>query len=174
MASSVPDRLTLKRNRDLEGRRDLIGRRIAATLLFALLALGAVNLFGQRPGTSTSSGTAGSVAVYAPARVRGGLIFEARFHIRATQELKDAQLVLGSGWAEGITINTIEPTPVGEASRDGKLVLDLGHVPQGQSHLLFVQMQVNPTNIGRREQDVDLYDGETPIAHLDRTITIFP
>jgi hypothetical protein len=35
-------------------------------------------------------------------------------------------LVLDSGWGEGVTINTIEPSPVGEASRDGKLVFDLG------------------------------------------------
>jgi hypothetical protein len=73
-----------------------------------------------------------------------------------------------------MTINTIEPSPVGEASRDGKLVLDLGHVPAGQKYLLFVQFQVNPTNVGRRGQDVRLYDGETLVATIHRTVTVFP
>ncbi len=174
MASSVPDNLTLKRNRDLEGRRDLIGRRIGMSVVVAFLLLGLANVFGQRPGTKAAAGPAGSIEVYAPARVRGGLYFEARFHVRATQELKDARLVLDTGWAEGMTINTIEPSPIGEASRNGRLVLDLGHVPQGQSYILYVQTQVNPTNVGRRSQDVDLYDGDLPVAHVDRTITIFP
>ena len=44
-------------------------------------------------------------------------------------ELKQATLVLSQGWLEGNTINTIEPSPVGEASRNGSLSLDLGHVP---------------------------------------------
>jgi len=82
--------------------------------------------------------------------------------------------VLHSGWAEGHTINTIEPSPIGEASRDGKLVLELGHIPAGQTHLLFMQLQVNPTNVGRRSQDVALYDGDTLLTSIDRTITIFP
>ena len=41
-------------------------------------------------------------------------------------------------------------------------MLDLGHVPAGQRHILFMQFQVNPTNVGRRPQSVRLYDGETP------------
>ena len=28
--------------------------------------------------------------------------------------------------------------------------------------------------IGRRSQDVALYDGETPLLDIDRTVTIFP
>jgi hypothetical protein len=33
---------------------------------------------------------------------------------------------------------------------------------------------VNPTNVGRRSGDVWLYDSDRLIAHLDRTITVFP
>jgi hypothetical protein len=33
---------------------------------------------------------------------------------------------------------------------------------------------VNPTNVGRRSQDVALYDGDTLLTSIDRTITIFP
>jgi hypothetical protein len=106
--------------------------------------------------------------------VRSGLYFEARFTIDARRDIKDGQLALDPGWAEGMTINTIEPSPVGEASRDGKVVLDLGHIRAGTSYILFLQVQVNPTNVGRRSQDVSLYDGDTLLTHIERTVTVFP
>jgi hypothetical protein len=37
-----------------------------------------------------------------------------------------------------------------------------------------MQFQVNPTNVGRRPQDVRLYDGTTLLATIHRRITIFP
>jgi hypothetical protein len=73
-----------------------------------------------------------------------------------------------------MTLNTIEPSPIGEGSRDGKLVLDLGHVPSGQRYILFMQFQVNPTNVGRRPQNVRLYDGATLLTTIHRRVTIFP
>ncbi|MBA3734075.1 MAG: hypothetical protein H0W90_02580 [Actinobacteria bacterium] len=172
--ADLPDFLTLRHNRDRVGRYDLPFRRIATALVTLFCLAGLLNVFGQRPQSSTAAVSTASIKVYAPRRVRLGLYFEARFTIDAHRDLKKATLVLDSGWAEGITINTIEPSPIGEASRDGKLVLELGHIPAGKTYLLFVQMQVNPTNIGRRSQDVALYDGDTFLTSIDRSITIFP
>jgi hypothetical protein len=73
-----------------------------------------------------------------------------------------------------MTINTLEPSPLGEASRNGDLALDLGHIPAGADHVLYMQSQVNPTNIGHRETDVTLYDGAAKLVHIDRTMTVFP
>jgi hypothetical protein len=172
--ADLPDFLTLRHNRDRVASYELPFRR-AGTALVALFCLaGLLNVFGQRPQTSAAAVSAASIKVYAPERVRLGLYFEARFTIDAHSEIKKATLVLDSGWAEGLTINTIEPSPIGEASRNGKLVLELGHIPAGQTYLLFVQLQVNPTNVGRRSQDVALYDGDTFLTSIDRTITIFP
>ena len=170
----LPDLLTLKDHRDDDSRSRPIARRVGVGLLAALCLLGLANLFGQRPGTSKASTAAASLSVYAPAHVRSGLYFEARFHVVAHRELKKATLVLDPGWAEGITINTIEPSPIGEASADGKIVLTLGHVPAGKSYILFMQLQVNPTNLGRRAQNVELDDGTTPLLRIKRTVTIFP
>ena len=97
-----------------------------------------------------------------------------RFTIRAERELEQATLVLDSGWLEGMTLNTLAPSPVGEASRDGRLAFDLGHVRAGTKHVLFLHFQVNPTNVGHRSQDVELHDGPTPLLHIDRTVTVFP
>jgi hypothetical protein len=112
--------------------------------------------------------------VYAPTRLRGGLLYMARFTIRAHDEVKDARLVLDTGWAESITINTIEPSPIGEASSNGQLSFDLGHIPAGGSYRLFMEFQVNPNNVGSRTQDVALFDGDTKIASVDHSAFVFP
>jgi hypothetical protein len=172
--AEVPEKLVLKVARDREGKRDVVGRRIAFSALLVILVLGLFNLFGQRPSTSTEEDEAARLQVYAPERVRGGLFYEARFRIDARRQLENATLVLDSGWAEGITINTVEPAPLGEASRDGRLVFELGRVPTGQKHVFFLQLQVNPTNVGHRSQDVQLYDGDELLATIDRSVTVFP
>jgi hypothetical protein len=137
--------------------------------------LGLLNVFGQRPSTAAAETPAAKLTVYAPTKLRGGLLFSARFHITARRELKDATLVLDPGWAEGMAINTIEPSPLGEGSKNGRLSLQFGHVPAGQSHILFMQFQVNPTNIAwHRPQNVELDDGTTKVLTIKRDIVIYP
>jgi hypothetical protein len=173
--TEIPDTIVLKRDRDLVGRgHELWVRRCLFALLCLVPVLGLLNLFGQRPTDSNAASAGARLQVHAPPRVRSGLLVEARFHITAVREIKKAILVLGPGWLEGLTVNTIEPSPSGEASANGRLSLDLGHIPRGQSYLLFVQFQVNPTNVGHREQTVDLYDGGRKLLALRRTITVFP
>jgi hypothetical protein len=172
--ADIPDQLVLKVARDREGRRDITARRIALAALLVVLALGLLNVFGQRPATTAADAEAATLEVYAPERVRGGLFYEARFTIEAREEVEKATLVLDSGWVEGITINTVAPGPLGEASRDGRLAFELGRIPAGQKHVLFLQLQVNPTNVGHRAQDVELYDGDELLATVNRTITVWP
>jgi hypothetical protein len=172
--ADLPDFLTRRHNRDRSGIYEVPVRRVGGALIALFCLAGLLNAFGQRPATSTAATSTASLKVYAPKRVRSGLYYEARFTIDAVAEVKKATLVLDPGWAEGQTINTIEPGPINEASRDGKLVLELGHIGAGKTYILFIQIQVNPTNVGRRSQDVALYDGDTLLTAVDRTITIFP
>ena len=175
MASRVPDELTLRHHRDLVGReRRPLTRWVGLALLGVVCGLGLLNVFGQRPVTDVADADAASLEVHSPTHVRGGLVYQSRFTIEARREIENATLVLDPGWLEGITLNTLAPSPVGEASRDGRLAFELGHVPAGGRHVFFLQFQVNPTNVGRRSQDVDLYDGETPLLHVDRTMTAYP
>jgi hypothetical protein len=172
--ADIPDQLVLKVARDREGKRDVKFRRAAVGVLMVFLALGLSNLFGQRPSATAAESAAARLEVFAPERVRAGLYYEARFRIDASRELEEATLVLDPGWAEGITINTVEPSPIGEASRDGKLVFVLGRIPAGQKHVFFLHLQVNPTNVGHRSQDVQLFDGDELLATIDRSVTVFP
>ena len=173
--ADVPQQIVLKRDRDLKGRDWEIWVRRALFLLLPLVALlGLLNLFGQRAGSTTVSANGATLKVYAPARIRGGLLWQARFHIVAQRDLKQATIVLSPGWLEGNTVNTIEPAPVNEASDNGRLSLGLGHIPAGQSYLLFMQFQTNPTNVGRRTVSVSLLDGNHTLLRISRTLTIFP
>jgi hypothetical protein len=173
--ADVPDTIVLKRDRDLEGRGWHIWLRRGLLTLFAVVpVLALFNVFGQRPATSNAGTPAAELELYAPSHLRGGLLYMARFTVHARQDLKKATLVLDSGWAESITVNTIEPSPVGEASDNGRLSFDLGHIPAGQKFTLFMEFQVNPTNIGHRSQDVELRDGDTKILTIHRTVTVYP
>jgi len=175
--TDVPDLLVLKRHRDLEGmqRSGVWFRRGVIAILTAISAAGLANVFGQRPTTIRAAVPKATISVYAPTAIRGGDFMEARFHITAKRDLKQARLLLDPGWAEGMSLNTVEPSPIGEASADGRLSFVLGHIAAGKSFILFIQLQVNPTNVAwHRPQNVELLDGNQVLARLHRTITVFP
>ena len=144
------------------------------TLIVAIPVIALFNVFGQRPDTNTLVSPVASLKIYAPSHLRGGLLYEARFTISARRKLNHAVLLLSPGWAESQQINTIEPSPLAEGSRDGDLFFTLGSVPKGQVYRLFLEFQVNPTNVGRRRADVALYDGDTRLLAVHRTITVYP
>ena len=175
--ADVPDGLVLKRHRDLEGmhRRGIWVRRACLALIAVVLLLGLANVFGQRPSTVQADVAAATISLYAPTAVRGGLLWEARFHITAKRDLKNAILKLDPGWGEGMSMNTVEPSPVDETSDNGRFSFSLGHIAAGHSFILFLQFQANPTNVGwHRPQNVELDDGGQVIARIHRTITVFP
>ncbi len=172
---AVPQGLTLKHDRDLVDRESRpVVRRVLVTLLAAVLALGLYGVFGQQVDASSTERSGARLEVSAPTKVRGGIFFQARFRVEAVEEIANATLVLDPDWLEDITLNTVEPAPVGEASRDGRIALELGRIPAGDEHLLYLHFQVNPTALGRRSQDVDLYDGERLLLSLDRDAIVWP
>jgi hypothetical protein len=173
--TQIPDTIILRRDRDLGPRgNDIWARRGLFGLVCLVPVLALFNLFGQRSETSSGTAAAARFSVSAPSRVRGGLLYQARFTVVARKALAQASLVLDRGWLDGMTINTVEPGPVSEASHDGKLGLDLGPIERGSSYVLYVDFQVNPTTVGHHDQTVTLYDGNRALITIHRTITIFP
>jgi hypothetical protein len=172
--ADTPQFLTLSGNRDRTERVELVFRRSFFGLVLLTVLLGLLNLFGQRPKSTLAASSAADLHVFAPTSLRGGLYYEGRITIEAKEEIEKATIVLDSGWTEQMQINTVEPSPVGESSRDGKLTLEFGHVPAGEKLVAWMQFQVNPTNVGHRSQDVALYDDTTLLAEADRSVTIFP
>ena len=114
--ADTPQFLTLKRNRDLVGmpRRPWVRWALVA-LVAAVVVLGALNVFGQQAETTVVDADAARLEVFSPDALRSGLLFMSRFVIDAKQDLDEATLVLDPGWLEGVTLNTVEPAPVGDA-----------------------------------------------------------
>ena len=172
--ADLPQFLTIARNLDAPSRRELFARWILVGLIVAMAIAALLNVFGQEERFDRTVASGARLEVAAPTAVRGGLFFQGRFTITSSRDIENATLVLDRGWTEGMHINTIEPAPVGEASRGGRLALDFGHVAPGDVLVAYLQFQVNPTNIGRRSQDVELFDGERLLASVDRTVTVWP
>lgn len=160
---------------ELEGRqRHELYRRIGLSIL-ALVVVGALlNVFGQEPTTTVASARAGALSVDAPVRLRGGLIFQARFEITARKNLNDPRLVLSSGWLESMTLNTVVPAPTSEHSGPSGYSMSFDPLPAGRRLIVWTDWQVNPTNVARRVETATLYDGATPVASDHRELTVFP
>jgi len=170
-----PGHLSLERHRNLAGRGHHIWTRRALLLaLFSLPVLGLLNVFGQHPLSSQASGPAASLEVTAPNRLRGGLIYQGRFQIKARTALEEPTLVLDKGWFESMTLNALIPDPPRQDDRNGHTLLGFEPVPAGKSLTVWLYFQVNPTNVGHESQGVELRDGGTFITRVTRSVTIFP
>lgn len=131
-------------------------------------------MFGQGSTTTVAAGRDASLRVEAPPRLRGGLLFQARFEIHARRRLARPRLVLSPGWLESMTLNTVVPIPLSESSSPAGLAMNFEPLPAGETLVVWTEWQVNPTNAGRRGEDAKLFDGSTPIASAERTVTVFP
>ena len=109
-----------------------------------------------------------------PQNLRGGLIFQARFTISARRALHTPTLVLGEGWFESMSVNSIVPQPTAQVTRDGQVRLAYPHMAAGDSLRVWIYFQVNPTNLGTRSQDVELDDGARRLERIRRHVRIWP
>jgi hypothetical protein len=160
---------------DERGQRvGLIARRVVMTLftVIVLLALGGV--FGQRATSSVAAGPVATLTLQAPETVRGGLFFQARIDVSATRTIGQPRFVFDEGWLEGMQVNSIEPSAQSESSRSGRLVLSYPSIGPGDRLRIYMQFEVNPTNVGRRSFGLELDDGAARIARIDRDITVLP
>jgi hypothetical protein len=141
-------------------------------LAFVIAAL--LNAFGQRATTSSASGPAASLRLNAPERVRGGVLFQARFDVQAFRKIRQPLIILDPGWLDGLTQNTSEPQATQERSENGRTVLQYDTLPAGRKLSVWLQYQVNPTHVGKTAQGVELRDGSTRLVHLDHSLVSFP
>src|SRR5438552_19017577 len=98
--ADIPDRIVLKRHRDLESsgfNRPV--RYVILSLVGALILLGLVNVFGQRPAHTYAESARAKLELFAPGRVRRGVLYEARFTSYAREELTRAELLVSPGGA---------------------------------------------------------------------------
>lgn len=149
-------------------------RRIVLAVLAVVVVAATLNTFGQTATSSSVTTRAATLMVRSPENVRGGIFFQARFEILARERIAHPRIVLDEGWAEELQVNTIEPSPVDEASVDGRIELSYDPIEPGQRLKLWIQFEANPTAAGTRSQGVELRDGGTTVASLARDFTVYP
>jgi hypothetical protein len=181
MSPYVPSRgglslpLDMSLDLELKGRgHHTLYRRLALGALALVVAAALLGVFGQGTTKTVAAGRKATLTVVAPPRLRGGLLFQARFEIHARQRVAEPKLVLSPGWLDSMTMNTAIPTPVTEDSGPDGLSLGFEPLAAGRTLVVWTSWQVNPTNVGRGSEDASLFDGSTPIATADRTLTVFP
>jgi hypothetical protein len=174
-ASRPPEGLSLERHRDFAGARAAPWiRRLLLCCIAALPVLALLNEFGQHPVTSSASSPAASMNVTAPSRLRSGLIFQVRVQVVAHSDIKELAIAFDKGWWESMSVNSIVPEPSEESSDEGKVVLSYGQLGAGHEHVNWIYFQVNPTNVGKRTENIELRDGSNPLLTIHRAMTIFP
>jgi hypothetical protein len=173
--ADAPEGVVLDRSRDLAGRRHHpYYRRLLLCAITLLPVLALLGVFGQKPSTTTVDAQAARLSVTAPERLRSGLIFQVRVEVLAHRDIHELQIVFDRGWWESMSVNSIVPEPSSEASQNGKVALSYGVLQAGQSVTAWLYFQVNPTNVGKRRENVAIADGSAQLAELHRSLTIFP
>lgn len=173
--TDLPDGVSAEGHRDLGGRERYVWVRRGLICCIAVLPiLALLNVFGQHPSTSLAGSPAATLSVTAPTRLRGGLIFQVRAKVSARREIKRLRLEFSEGWWESMSVNATVPEPEEAASKHGRIQLAYGSLSAGESLVARIYFQVNPTNVGKRREDVTLADGETPLLTIHRSLTIFP
>jgi hypothetical protein len=150
-------------------------RRAILTALAGVCVAALFNAFGQETTTSAVASPQAMLQVEAPPRLAGGLLFQARFRLQArTRAVANPKLVLDENWLDEMTVNSTTPNPVDEDSRGGRFALSFPPLRRGQALTVLMEFQVNPTALGRRSLLAAFDDGNSRLAAVHRTLTIFP
>lgn len=172
---TLPQPLVRSTAVDLVGRsHEVWFRRVGLLILTAFLVAGLVGVFGQTGESASASSGATELRVDASGALRSGLVYQARIEIRAGRTLRVPTLLLEDGWFEGMTVNTISPPPVVQLERSGFQILTFDTLPAGDSLSVRLQIQVNPTTVGLRGQDVILEDNGRRLLAIHRSVVVFP
>jgi hypothetical protein len=173
--SEAPEGIARERTRDFADRSHRpYYRRGLLCLVAAFPVLALLGVFGQKPTTTSTDAQAASLSVTAPPRLRSGLIFQVRVQVLAHRDIHELEIAFDPGWWESMSVNSLQPEPSKEESKNGKVVLSYGKLPAGEKLIAWIYFQVNPTNVGKRREDVEITDSSKPLAYIHRSLTIFP
>lgn len=149
-------------------------RRALLMLLLTIVVVALTGALGQSERSSRDAGKQARLELRAPSVVRGGLLFQARIRVTALDAIEHPRLVLDEGWLDGLQVNTIEPSPMSEASRDGRLVLSYPSLEAGDVLVVYLHFQMEPTSVGSTANGVELDDATTPLAAVSHTLRRLP
>ena len=172
---TLPGGLRRDRHVDLVGRRgEPWVRRSIISALAIVVVVALLGVVGQAHESVRAQGATAALTVKAPEHVRGGIFFQGRIDIVASDRIGTPRIVLGEGWTEELQLNTLEPAPAAETSSAGQLELEYDPLHTGDHLTIWMQFEVNPTGAGTRDRSVTLYDGERELARVPGKIKVLP
>ena len=173
--SELDKRLDLERMRDLRGRyaHPWIRRGLLATMV-AGVVFAATGAIGQPTQTVVAGDGGARLELKVPDVLRGGLMWRARIAVTTDLDIEHPRLILGPGFVEGMQLNTLEPSPESEASRGPRVVLSYPALKAGDELVVYLQLQVNPTTVGKQDMRVALDDETEQLARVAHTTRVLP
>ncbi len=149
--------------------------RALTALLLAFVVAALFNVFGQRTVTQAATRNGTTMTVTTPHTVRDGLIFQTRIDIATDRALKHPELVLGSGWFDGTTLNSMEPGATSENPRGSGVGFTYPALAAGGHMSVFLEWNANPTHPAwNRRQTIQLFDSGRLVVDRTVTVKVFP
>jgi hypothetical protein len=173
-AARPPDCISLDEHRDDQHRLERAFRWVLLAALTILVLAALAGVFGQRHEDALASAPAARLELRAPGALRSGLLFQGRFRVAAVSELRRPTLVLDDGWFDAVSVNAVVPEPRYSWSEGGRLAFEFPALSAGRTMTVYVDFQMNPTTAGRRDQGVELRDGDRAVAAIHRSVLVFP
>jgi hypothetical protein len=144
------------------------------TVLGILLAAALVGIFGGET-RLTGAGNGLEVVVDGPVRIRNGEVLEMRLMVSTKRDIRDLVLLVDKDIWHNVTVNTFIPAATGEGFRGGAFEFHFGALPAGNSLLVKVDGQINPSHRpARNDGNISFADGETVLATVSYIMDVLP
>jgi hypothetical protein len=107
--------------------------------------------------------------------VRGGLIYQTRVDVTADRAVQRPVITLDGGWFDGMTLNSVNPSPASQTSGLGGATFQYPPLAAGETMTVWFEWSTNPTEVEwRHPRTVTVGDGGRELVHQTSTITVFP
>jgi hypothetical protein len=150
-------------------------RQAGTLLLLAFVVAALANVFGQRASTASTTSADVTLRVQSPRTVRGGLIYQTRVDVTADRAVQRPVITLDGGWFDGMTLNSVNPSPASQTSGLGGATFQYPPLAAGETMTVWFEWSTNPTEVEwRHPRTVTVGDGGRELVHQTSTITVFP
>ncbi|MEH3107996.1 MAG: hypothetical protein PGN09_12160 [Sphingomonas fennica] len=148
---------------------------LAVALLGGLMLAALLGWLGGWPTPVAAARNADAVlTVKAPATIRTGMFFEAAITVTPRRRFADLRIGLAPSLWRDVTQNTMIPAAAEEAFAGALFTFAYGPRTAGDPLEVKLDLQINPSLVGRTAGDIVVLDGETPVLRLPLALRVLP
>ena len=146
---------------------------LALAVFGLVIVLGLTGLLG-REAEWRAEANGVRLAVHSSEIIRNGEFFEMRISVEADEPIGELVVGVDEELWKDMTVNTMIPGASDETSANGEFRFTFAELEAATPFTLKVDVQVNPDIVAGNDGAVTVYDGETPLATADVSITVLP